>query len=75
VRWSGAELRRQLMWGGVVFACFVASHLLGHVVGAWGAVAIVTVIATAAYVIGLRGGATGVRPVDRRATGAGRPGT
>jgi hypothetical protein len=75
VRWSRAELRRQLMWGGVVFACFVASHLLGHVVGSWGAVAIVTVVATGAYVgIGLASGATGVRPVDRRAAGAGLPG-
>jgi hypothetical protein len=74
VRWSGAGLRRQLMWGGVVFVCFVASHLLAHVTGAWGAVALVTVIATAAYVIGLRGGATGVRPIDRRTAGAGLPG-
>jgi predicted Zn-dependent protease len=27
----------------------VASHLLGHVVGSWGAVAIVTIVAIAAY--------------------------
>jgi hypothetical protein len=47
--WSPADLRRQARWYLVVFVCFVASHLLGHVIGAWGAVTLVTVVATAAY--------------------------
>jgi hypothetical protein len=46
---SGAPRRRQAAWYLVVLACFIASHLLGHVIGAWGAVATVTVAATAAY--------------------------
>jgi hypothetical protein len=74
-RWSGAERLRQLAWGGVVFVSFVASHVLAHVAGAWGAVAIVTVVATGAYVIGLTRGAAGVRPIDRRAAGARLPGS
>jgi hypothetical protein len=49
-RWSPADVRRQGGWYLVVFACFVASHLLGLAIGAWGAVAVVTVIATGAYV-------------------------
>jgi hypothetical protein len=49
-RWSGVDLRRQVSWYGVVFGCFVASHLLADPVGAWGAVAIVTAVATGAYV-------------------------
>jgi hypothetical protein len=48
-RWSGRDLRRQAGWYGVVLACFVASHLLADVTGAWGAVAIVTAVATGAY--------------------------
>lgn len=49
-RWSRAERTPKAQWYGVVFACFVASHLLGHVIGAWPAVAVVTAIATASYV-------------------------
>ena len=48
-RWSGQPLRRQARWYAVVLVCFVASHLLGHVIGAWGAVAVVTAVATGAY--------------------------
>jgi hypothetical protein len=33
----------------VVLVCFAASHLLADMTGAWGAVAIVTAVATAAY--------------------------
>jgi hypothetical protein len=49
-RASGAPLRRQAAWYAVLLVCFVASHLLGHVTGAWAAVAIVTLVATATYV-------------------------
>ena len=49
-RWSGAALRKQIAWYVVVVLCFAASHLLGHAIGAWGAVAVVTVVATGAYV-------------------------
>lgn len=49
-RLSAAPFRRQAGWYLVVLVCFVASHLLGHVIGAWGAVAVVTAVATAAYV-------------------------
>jgi hypothetical protein len=49
-RWSGAVLRKQVAWYVVVALCFAASHLLGHAIGAWGAVAVVTVVATGAYV-------------------------
>jgi hypothetical protein len=48
-RASGMPLARQARWYGVVAVCFVASHLLAHVTGAWAAVAIVTAVATAAY--------------------------
>jgi hypothetical protein len=47
---ADAPLKRQALWGLVVLACFVASHVLGHAIGAWPAVAVVTVIATAVYV-------------------------
>ena len=47
--WSGAPRSRQLAWYAVVLVCFVASHLLADTTGAWGAVAIVTAVATAAY--------------------------
>jgi hypothetical protein len=53
-RWSGRSLGRQSAWYLVVLACFVASHLLADTTGAWGAVAIVTAVATAAYVAILR---------------------
>ena len=39
----------------LVLACFVASHLLVDRTGAWGAVAIVTAVATAAYIAILGG--------------------
>jgi hypothetical protein len=48
-RWSGAGRGPQAAWYLVVLACFVASHLLADVTGAWGAVAIVAAVATAAY--------------------------
>ncbi len=53
-RWSPAARESKLKWYGVVLACFIASHLLGHVIGAWGAVAVVTAIASGAYVALLR---------------------
>jgi hypothetical protein len=47
---AGRELRsRQTTWYATVLLCFVASHLLADVTGAWGAVAIVTAVATAVY--------------------------
>jgi hypothetical protein len=49
-RLSECGRRRQAQWYLVVAACFAASHVLGHVIGAWGAVAVVTAVATAAYV-------------------------
>lgn len=49
-RWSGAPLRVQVRWYALVFACFVVSHLLGHAIGAWAAVAVVTAVASAGYV-------------------------
>jgi hypothetical protein len=49
-RLSGAGRRRQTQWYLVVAACFVASHVLGLVIGAWGAVAVVTTVAATAYV-------------------------
>ena len=54
VRSSAAPARRQIGWLGVVLACFIASHLLADVTGAWGAVAIVAAVATGAYVAILR---------------------
>jgi hypothetical protein len=54
-RWSGHAAARQASWYAVVLACFIASHLLADTTGAWGAVAIVTAVATAAYVAILRG--------------------
>jgi len=48
-RWSGAPLRKQGAWYFVVALCFAASHVLGHAIGAWGAVAVVAAVATAAY--------------------------
>jgi hypothetical protein len=53
-RWSGHGIARQAAWYVVVLACFVASHLLADTTGAWGAVAIVTAVASAAYVAILR---------------------
>jgi hypothetical protein len=53
-RWSGQSIARQAGWYLVVLACFVASHLLADATGAWGAVAIVTAAATAAYQAMLR---------------------
>jgi hypothetical protein len=47
---AGRELPKpHWPWYGVVLVCFVASHLLGHAIGAWGAVAVVTAVATGAY--------------------------
>jgi hypothetical protein len=49
-RWSEAARARQIAWYAVVLVCFVVSHLLADTTGSWGAVAIVTTVATAAYV-------------------------
>jgi hypothetical protein len=48
-RWAGRELRQQSRWYAVVLVCFVISHLLALAIGAWPAVGVVTVIATASY--------------------------
>jgi len=49
-RSGAASSARRDVWSLVVVVCFAASHLLGHVIGAWPAVALVAVVATAAYV-------------------------
>ena len=50
VRWAPERSRsRRIAWAAVVLVCFVASHILADPLGAWPAVAIVTVAATAAY--------------------------
>jgi len=49
-RWSAGSRTRQALWYLAVLVCFVGSHLLGHAIGAWPAVAVVTAAATAAYV-------------------------
>jgi uncharacterized membrane protein len=47
---AGRQLRsHQALWYVAVLVCFVASHLLGDALSPWGAVAVVTVVATAAY--------------------------
>jgi hypothetical protein len=48
-RWGAAPRSKQVLWYAVVAACFAASHVLGHLIGAWGAVALVTAVATTAY--------------------------
>src|SRR5689334_9288087 len=65
-RWSPARGRRIALWYGVVAVCFVASHLLGHAIGAWAAVAVVTAIATAAYELTSRASRTQNRARHRR---------
>jgi hypothetical protein len=52
--WSGATLRRQRPWYLAVLVCFVASHILAEVTGAWVAVSVVAAVATAAYVVVLQ---------------------
>ena len=44
-------LGRELAWYLVAGACFAASHVLADAAGAWGAVAVVTAVASAAYAI------------------------
>lgn len=68
-RWSGSGFGRQAAWYAVVLACFVASHLLADTTGRWGAIAIVTVVATAAYLALLRASPDGasVRSSEARA--------
>lgn len=44
-----APLRRQAVWYAIVLVCFVVSHAIADAAGTWGAIAIVSVIATAAY--------------------------
>lgn len=46
---SGARLPRQAAWYAVVLVCFVLSHVLADGLGTWGAIAVVTAVATAAY--------------------------
>jgi hypothetical protein len=50
-RWSAGSRTRQALWYAAVLVCFAGSHLLGHAIGAWPAVAVVTVVATATYVV------------------------
>jgi len=61
-RWSGYSLRRQSLWYLVVLACFIASHLLALVTGAWLAVALVTAAATTAYASILQRARLGLAP-------------
>lgn len=49
-RWAAAPRSRQVEWYVVVAVCFVVSHVLGHAIGAWAAVAVVTAVATGWYV-------------------------
>jgi hypothetical protein len=53
----GVQRRPAVLWTGVLLACFVVSHVLGLVIGAWPAVAVVTVICGAAGVVLLDGAA------------------
>jgi hypothetical protein len=47
---AGRDLpRARWGWYAIVLGCFVASHLLADAISAWGAVAVVTTLATAAY--------------------------
>src|SRR3954452_14518450 len=57
----GVQRRRAIVWLVVLFACFVASHVLAGPLGTWGAVALVTAVT----------GLTGVALLDRQ--GSGRP--
>jgi hypothetical protein len=59
-RWSGQGTRGQVRWYLVVLVCFVASHVLADLIGAWVAVALVAAVATGAYVAILQ------RPALRR---------
>lgn len=55
-RWATVGIAREAAWYLVVALCFAASHVLADVAGAWGAVAIVTSVATAAYLLLTRRG-------------------
>ena len=46
---SRAPRARQIAWLLVVLACFAASHVLADVAGRWGAIAVVSAVATGAY--------------------------
>lgn len=47
----GVQRRPALQWVGVLLACFVVSHLLALAIGAWPAVAVVTVVCGAAGLV------------------------
>jgi len=48
-RWGSERRSKQVLWYVVVAGCFAASHVLGQLIGAWGAVALVAAVATTAY--------------------------
>ena len=48
---AARDMGSRWRWWGLVAVLFVVSHLLGRVIGAWGAVAVVTTLATTAYVV------------------------
>jgi hypothetical protein len=47
--WSDAPAWRLALWGVVLAVLFVASHLLGDVIGTWAAIAVVTLLATLSH--------------------------
>lgn len=59
-RWSGEGPRAQVRWYLLVLICFVTSHVLADLTGAWVAVTLVAVVATGGYVAILQ------RPALRR---------
>jgi hypothetical protein len=62
---AGRELpAARWLWYGVVLVCFVASHLLANAISAWGAVAVVTAVATAAYLLFRERPARAARALD-----------
>jgi hypothetical protein len=60
-RWSGAPVQRQAAWYALVALLFGLSHVLGHVIGTWPAIAVVTAAATFAYAARITGKALSER--------------
>jgi hypothetical protein len=61
----GVRRRPAAAWIGVLLVCFVVSHALAAVVGAWPAVALVTVVCGAAGLV-LLDRRAGLTPAPRR---------
>jgi hypothetical protein len=47
--WSDAAAWRMALWAALLAVLFVASHLLGDVIGTWPAIAVVTLLATLSH--------------------------